>query len=128
MPVFFLWWAEGQTEAPNLLTLSILAICGGVLAAAVAIGGVIRWILDRKMRKQGRKEGRGILFCSGMIAGEGLVGILLAVLAVAGVSDKIVLPVNLGWIGGIALLAVIAAAPFWFGRGDGKECPIAKKD
>jgi len=53
---------------------------------------------------------------------------LLAVLAVAGVSDKIVLPVNLGWIGGIALLAVIAAATFWFGRGDGKESPIAKKD
>jgi len=53
---------------------------------------------------------------------------LAFVLAVAGVSDKIVLPVNLGWIGGIALLAVIAAATFWFGRGDGKKSPIAKKD
>lgn len=37
----------------------------------------------------------GILFSSGMIAGEGLVGILLAVLAVFGVSDRI----NLGLMG-----------------------------
>ena len=31
----------------------------------------------------------GILFCSGMIAGEGLVGILLALLAVFGVDKMI---------------------------------------
>ena len=31
----------------------------------------------------------GILFCSGMIAGEGLVGILLALLAVFGVGELI---------------------------------------
>ena len=37
----------------------------------------------------------GVLYCSGMIAGEGLVGILLAVLAVFGVSDRI----NLGLMG-----------------------------
>jgi putative OPT family oligopeptide transporter len=117
----------------EMLGIPVLPVAIGLylpveLSVTIMIGGVIRWILDRKMRKQGRKEGSGILFCSGMIAGEGLVGILLAVLAVAGVSDKIVLPVNLGWIGGIALLAVIAAATFWFGRGDGKESPIAKKD
>ncbi|MBQ5430375.1 MAG: oligopeptide transporter, OPT family, partial [Lachnospiraceae bacterium] len=32
---------------------------------------------------------RGILFCSGMIAGEGLVGILLALLAIAGATKAI---------------------------------------
>ena len=31
----------------------------------------------------------GILFCSGMIAGEGVVGILLALLAVAGVDKML---------------------------------------
>jgi fumarate reductase subunit D len=38
----------------------------------------------------------GILFCSGMIAGEGLVGILLALLAVFGVADKLDLSAKLG--------------------------------
>ncbi len=46
------------------------------LSVTVMIGGVIRWILDRNLRKQGRMEGRGILFCSGMIAGERLADIL----------------------------------------------------
>jgi hypothetical protein len=54
----------------------------------------------------------GILFCSGMIAGEGLVGILLAILAVFGV-DKFVdigsrfnLPTPVLTIGGIILFAI----------------------
>ena len=37
----------------------------------------------------------GVLYCSGMIAGEGLVGILLALLAVFGVSDAIDLSTKL---------------------------------
>ena len=53
------------------------------------VGGVIRWFFD-KMKDGDKKErtiSDGILFCSGMIAGEGLVGILLAVLAVFGVGE-----------------------------------------
>ena len=54
----------------------------------------------------------GVLFCSGMIAGEGLVGILLALLAVFGV-DKFVdlgsrfnIPTPVLTIGGIVLFAI----------------------
>ncbi len=50
------------------------------LSACVMVGGIIRFISD----KFKQKENRGILFCSGMIAGEGLAGILLALLAVFG--------------------------------------------
>ena len=46
------------------------------LSVTVMIGGVIRWIPDRKMRKQDRMESRGMLFGSGMIAGERLADIL----------------------------------------------------
>ena len=46
------------------------------LSVTIVIGGVIRWIPDRKMRKQGRMESRGMLFGSGMIAGERLADIL----------------------------------------------------
>lgn len=63
-----------------------------------------------------------------MVSALSVGAVVCIVLTVAGVSDKIVLPVNLGWIGGIALLAVIAAVTFWFGRGDGEESPITKKD
>ena len=53
----------------------------------------------------------GILFCSGMIAGEGLVGILLALLAVFGVSSAIDLsgfvPSGVSNIGGLVLFGII---------------------
>ena len=54
--------------------------------AAIMVGGLIRhWFEKRKFAKEeDRKEAvdKGILYTSGMIAGEGLVGILLAVFAI----------------------------------------------
>ena len=93
------------------------------LSVTIKIGGIVRWISDRRMKKQGREEGSGILFCSGMIAGEGLVGILLAVFAVAGIDKSIDLSssLNLGWAGGIALIVLLIAATMWFSKGARKE-------
>ncbi len=61
------------------------------LNACIMVGGLVRLVLDKIKRKEEEKKAiinDGILFCSGMIAGEGLVGILLALLAVVGV-DKV---------------------------------------
>ena len=58
------------------------------LNACIMVGGLIRLAVD-KIRKDERVTNDGILFCSGMIAGEGLVGIILAILAVVGVSNAI---------------------------------------
>lgn len=51
------------------------------LSTPMMAGGLIRWFFERKKEN---KEGvdRGVLYASGLIAGEGLVGILLAVFAV----------------------------------------------
>ena len=49
----------------------------------------------------------GTLFCAGMIAGEGLVGILLAIFAVFGISTA--LSIDLGNIGGVVLMIVMIA-------------------
>lgn len=83
------------------------------LSSCIMIGGLIRLYVDKKKMKEGtdRKKvvNRGILFCSGMIAGEGLVGILLAILTVASVSGYLDLSgiVDTGVIGGIALLVIM---------------------
>ena len=62
------------------------------LNACIMVGGLVRLAVD-KMKKNEEDKKRitndGILFCSGMIAGEGLVGILLALLAVFGI-DKVI--------------------------------------
>lgn len=61
------------------------------LNACIMFGGLLRWYFDRKNYRDEKEKtktvNRGILFCSGMIAGEGLVGILLALFAIAGVTQ-----------------------------------------
>lgn len=68
------------------------------LNACILVGGIIRLFFDKMKKEENKKKeivNDGILFCSGMIAGEGLVGILLALLAVFGVADAIDLSAKL---------------------------------
>jgi LPXTG-motif cell wall-anchored protein len=56
------------------------------------VGGLVRLAFDKLKKNEDAKKdivNDGILFCSGMIAGEGLVGILLALFAVFGIADAI---------------------------------------
>ncbi len=62
------------------------------LNACIMVGGIVRLIIEKMKTTDAEKERRvsnGILFCSGMIAGEGLVGIVLAILAVFGIDKMI---------------------------------------
>ena len=86
------------------------------LNACIMVGGLVRLAIDKIKRSQEEKNAivnDGILFCSGMIAGEGIVGIVLALLAVFGVDKILDLSGKLGItplvsdIGGLVLFAVI---------------------
>ncbi len=62
------------------------------LNACIMVGGLVRLVMDKLKREKAQKDAiinDGILFCSGMIAGEGIIGIVLALLAVFGV-DKVI--------------------------------------
>lgn len=59
------------------------------LSAPIMFGGLIKWIVDKRNGKQKDESGKGILFCSGLIAGEGILGVLLAILTVTNVAEKI---------------------------------------
>ncbi len=81
------------------------------LNAGIMVGGVVRMFMDgRKNVDEKTKERQatdGTLYCAGMIAGEGLVGILLAILAVCGVSMDLSGTLNMGNIGGLVLMVVM---------------------
>ncbi|MBE6800548.1 MAG: oligopeptide transporter, OPT family [Ruminococcaceae bacterium] len=108
--------------AVELIGIPVLPFAIGVylpvqLNACIMVGGLIRLALDKlKGKKAEHKEeivNDGILFCSGMIAGEGLVGIVLALLAVFGVdkalnlSAKLGIPTAVSDLGGLLLFALI---------------------
>lgn len=104
----------------EILGIPVLPFAIGIylpvqLNACIMVGGLIRLFFDR-MKESDKKKGiinDGILFCSGMIAGEGLVGIILAILAVFGfgsfidLSGFINLPIWASQIGSLVVFALI---------------------
>ena len=108
----------------EILGIPVLPFAIGVylpvqLNACIMVGGLVRLAFDRSKRKEEEKKAitsDGILFCSGMIAGEGLVGILLALFAILGL-DKVIdlsqylnLPPVVSNIGSLVLFAIIIAS------------------
>ncbi len=86
------------------------------LNACIMVGGLVRFFVEKigsKKQDKDRIVSDGTLFCSGMIAGEGLVGIALALLAVAGVdkifdlSSRFAISPLVSNIAGLVLFAVI---------------------
>lgn len=108
--------------AVEILGIPVLPFAIGVylpvqLNACIMVGGLVRLYFDR-MKKVDKKEkdqliSDGMLYCSGMIAGEGLVGILLALLAVFGLdksldlSSKLNLPSFVLDFGSLILFALV---------------------
>ena len=105
----------------ELIGIPVLPFAIGIylpvqLNACIMVGGLIRLAMDKMKRNEEEKKeivNDGVLFCSGMIAGEGLIGILLALLAVFGIdsaldlSAKFGIPQIVSDIGGLVLFAVI---------------------
>ena len=112
---------DGKRKGTEILGIPVLPFAIGVylpvqLNACILIGGIIRLVFDKMKRAEDEKKAivnDGILFCSGMIAGEGLVGILLALFAVFGLDKVLDLSKKLGIsplfsnIGGLVLFAII---------------------
>lgn len=100
----------------EVLGIPVLPVAIGVylpvqLNACIMVGGLIRLFFDRKKESEEKKGiiNNGILFCSGMIAGEGLVGILLALLAVFGIDKMLDISGLLGlptWVSNVGSLVV----------------------
>ena len=82
------------------------------ISVPMMVGGVIRLVVDKKKMDDAEAKkaavNRGILYCSGLIAGEGLVGIVLAAIAAAGLNTDMSQMINLGPIGALVLFALLA--------------------
>ena len=107
----------------------VLAVAVGIylpleLAVPIAVGGVLAHIVGR--RQGAAERGRtGMLFAAGLITGEALVGIVMAIpIVVAENPDVLALPFNVGSLGGIVVFVALAAALYRVAnRGEGQSAP-----
>lgn len=122
----------------QILGLPVLPIAIGIylpisLSAPIMVGGIIRLIVEKtKYIDADAKEGAiqsGILYSSGLIAGEGILGIIIAVLAVVKLSSGRSLSeiidvssyASIGEIGGLIFFALLAASFFVFAKKGSKK-------
>jgi Kef-type K+ transport system membrane component KefB len=89
--------------------------------SAIFVGGILKWVADqitarRAPELRAKIEEKGVLLASGLIAGEAIVGILLAVTFLSGISSFTKLltgadefsfyPALGGWLSLVAFAAV----------------------
>ena len=84
-------------------------------SSAIFVGGVLKWIVDRVAQKRTAEEKlvieeKGTLLASGLIAGEAIVGILLAVVFLAGIPALATFSFYPAWGGWLSLIGFAAIA------------------
>jgi putative OPT family oligopeptide transporter len=106
----------------ELLGLPVLPITIGLylpitLSTPIMVGGVVRGIINKKkekaednddkklVEKLKEKTEKGVLYASGLIAGEGLLGIILAIFTVSGIN--LALGIDLGQVGALIAFGLL---------------------
>ena len=117
--------------AVEILGIPVLAFSIGLylpihLSAPIFVGGLIKWVMEEKRKYDSEEQKNhcvesGVLYSAGMIAGEGIVGILLAVITVfnlnidmSGIYGDNFYAVG-NWVGIIAFVLLLSTL-FYFCR------------
>jgi len=116
-------------NAPSPMLIAVGMYLPLETTSAIFVGGVLKWLADRlaarrrpSLEERASIEERGTLIASGLIAGEAITGILLAVLFIRHVpsltrvfAGQDVLPFVAHWGGWLSLIAfaVIAYCLVW---------------
>ena len=114
----------------QILGLPVLPIAIGIylpisLSAPIMVGGIIRWVVEKCRYKDAESKENavqsGVLYSSGMIAGEGILGIILAVFAIVKLNGRplsdiinISSIINIGTVGGLVFFGLLIASFFAF--------------
>ena len=97
LPWNLVFAGAGIAVAVEILGIPVLPFAIGLylplhLSTGIMAGGLVRLYFEKKknISEERRKDAidRGILYTSGLIAGEGLVGILLAVFAIVNIGGR----------------------------------------
>jgi putative OPT family oligopeptide transporter len=105
--------------AMELIGVPALPVAVGVYlpistSATMFMGGVLRWIVDRRLTLEERDgphadSGPGVLFASGLIAGGAITGVVLAALQAKGLDAAIDLSKSVGSSSGsLSMIAYVA--------------------
>ena len=119
-----------QEKRGSSFRFPVLAVAVGIylplgLSVPIFIGGILAWLVKRRSTELDeeqwtRREGLGLLVASGLITGEALMGVLVALLAGAGVALPLMTGIGvapvLGLLGLGAVIVYQYRAPLAAGK------------
>ena len=125
----------------EILGIPVLPVAIGLylpihLSTPMLLGGIVRWFIEKRKYSSDKAKTNavqsGVLYSSGLIAGEGIVGIILAVLAVIKVggtpiSDIINISakgISIGNIGGILFCAALLLSIVFIAKRGAKKTDL----
>ena len=107
-------WDQWLKQRGSEFRAPVLAVAVGIylpleLAVPIFAGGLLAWLVEKKLGVHGetpeaeRAKRNGMLFAAGLITGEALMGIFIAIpIVTSGRADVLALPAGLqfgGWLG-----------------------------
>lgn len=130
LPWDLIFMGAGISIVVEFLGLNSLVFAVGIylpidISAPVMVGGFVRWLVNRStknLKLRAAREDNGVLFASGLIAGESLIGVVIAVLLASGVSIPANPLISSGWVP-VILFAIIAFF-LWLTAVRGKSSPM----
>jgi len=115
-------WDLWLKQRGSAFRAPVLAVAVGIylpleLSVPIFAGGLIAWLVERKLGVQDetpeaeRAKRNGMLFAAGLITGEALMGIFIAIpIVMSGSADVLALPAGLQFGGWLGLVVVGALA------------------
>jgi len=122
-------------KSPSPMLIAVGMYLPFFSTAAIFVGGVIRWALDKRVERQQlepegkiRAENAGVLLSSGFIAGEALMAVILAFIVLGAdppaflltvpvvgvILTSVVVPIA-GWCSGVMHSLSLESPIFWLG-------------
>lgn len=131
LPWDLIFMGAGISIVVEFLGLNSLVVAVGIylpidISAPVMVGGFVRWLVKhstKKLKLSVARQDNGVLFASGLIAGESLIGVVIAVMLASGVSMPTTPLISSGWVP-VILFAIIAFT-LWFTAIRGKSSPMS---
>lgn len=121
----------------SVLRLPVLPVAIGLylplhLSTGILAGALIRWVIDNQFSRdelRNRVE-KGILFASGLIAGDAIIGIVVAFLAYHGISDQVAIFARLPFAGdawwGLGMFLLLGFIIYRYVSGSGANGETAR--
>src|SRR5512139_1564514 len=126
-------WDLWLKQRGSAFRAPVLAVAVGIylpleLSVPIFAGGLIAWLVERKLGVHGetpeaeRAQRNGMLFAAGLITGEALMGIFIAIpIVMSGSADVLALPAGLQFGGWLGLVVVGSLALMLYRTGTQRE-------